>query len=183
MIPVTLQNTGNQTLTINNIAATGDFGETNNCPASLVVLAQCTVQLTFSPSAAGTRKGTVMVTDNAFDSPQTITLSGTGTFIKDTPNSIDFGSQKVGTTSSPQTIAITNTGTTTVSIFNVSIMGADPADFAQTNNCGTALKSGVSCKIQVTFIPTATGTRQAVVEMFDTDGGSPQKTFVKGTGT
>jgi hypothetical protein len=182
MIPVTLQNTGNQTLTINNIAATGDFGETNNCPASLAALAQCTIQVTFSPSAAGTRKGTVTVTDNAFDSPQTITLSGTGTFIKDTPGSIDFGAQKVGTTSSPQTITITNTGATTVSIFNVSIMGASPADFAQTNNCGSALKSGASCRILVTFTPTATGTRQAAVEIFDTDGGSPQKTFVKGTG-
>jgi len=183
MIPVTLQNTGNQPLAVTTIATTGDFGQTNNCPASLAVLAQCTVQVTFSPAAAGIFKGTVTVTDNAFDSPQTVALSGTGTFVKDTPYSTGFGSQKVGTTSLPQTIAITNTGTTTVSIFNVSIMGADPADFAQTNDCGSTLKSGASCKITVTFTPTATGTRQAVVEMFDTDGGSPQKTFVTGTGT
>jgi hypothetical protein len=182
-VPVSFQNTGNQTLTGIKIAATGDFVQTNNCPASLAVLAQCTLQVTFRPSAAGLRKGTVTVTDNAFDSPQTVTLSGTGTFIKDTPNSIDFGSQKVGTTSLPQTITITNTGTTTVSIFNVSIMGTNPTDFAQTNNCGSALKSGAMCKIMVTFLPTATGTRNAVVEVFDTDGGSPQKTFVKGTGT
>lgn len=38
----------------------------------------CTIQVTFTPTAGGTRSGSVTVTDNAPDSPQSIVLTGIG---------------------------------------------------------------------------------------------------------
>jgi hypothetical protein len=40
--------------------------------------ANCTISVTFKPTAAGTRTGTLSVSDNASNSPQSIPLSGTG---------------------------------------------------------------------------------------------------------
>lgn len=78
---VTLTNTGGGPLTINSIAASGDFAQTNTCPPSTSTLAagaNCTVNVTFAPTATGTRNGTLSITDNAAGSPQTVPLTGTG---------------------------------------------------------------------------------------------------------
>jgi endoglucanase Acf2 len=76
---VTLTNNGPGTLTINSIAVTGDFSQTNNCGASLAANANCTINVSFKPTASGSRAGTLTVTDNASNGPQTASLSGTGT--------------------------------------------------------------------------------------------------------
>jgi hypothetical protein len=56
----------------------GDFSETDNCGAALSAFAFCQIELTFAPTAAGSRSGTLSVTDSAPDSPQTISLVGVG---------------------------------------------------------------------------------------------------------
>jgi hypothetical protein len=76
---VTLTNTGNATLTINSIAASGDFAISNNpCGASLAAGANCIISVTFAPTAVGARAGTLTITDNAGGSPHTAALAGTG---------------------------------------------------------------------------------------------------------
>jgi len=79
---VTLTNTGATALTITSIAIAGtnplDFVQTNNCPSSLAANAGCTVYVTFKPTASGLRSASVVITDNAQNSPQNISLSGTG---------------------------------------------------------------------------------------------------------
>src|SRR5262249_28468448 len=76
---VTLTNSGNGLLTITNIAASGDFSQTNNCGGSVAVGASCTITIIFTPTTDGLRNGAVIITDNASDSPQTILLFGAGT--------------------------------------------------------------------------------------------------------
>jgi uncharacterized repeat protein (TIGR01451 family) len=76
---VTLTNTGNAALTITNITVTGDFAQTNNCGANLAAQAACTITITFTPVATGTRNGVLTITDNAAGSPHTVPLFGSGT--------------------------------------------------------------------------------------------------------
>ena len=80
---VSLTNIGTAQLTINSIAVSGgtsgDFVQTNNCPATVAPAGSCTITITFTPANTGTRASTVVITDNAPGSPQTINLSGTGT--------------------------------------------------------------------------------------------------------
>jgi hypothetical protein len=65
-------------LSITSIQATGDFSETNNCPATLASGMGCPVTVKFSPTAAGTRSGQLQINDNAVGSPQTAALTGSG---------------------------------------------------------------------------------------------------------
>src|SRR5580700_9757729 len=80
---VTLTNNQSIALSITSIATSlKDFSETSTCPISpstLVAGASCTVSVTFSPAAVGTRSGTLSFIDNANNSPQTVSLRGSGT--------------------------------------------------------------------------------------------------------
>jgi hypothetical protein len=78
---VTLTNTGNSALLLRSITLTGsnpgDFAQSNNC-TNLPARSTCTVSVTFTPSTAGTRTASVSITDNAPDSPEAFSVSGTG---------------------------------------------------------------------------------------------------------
>jgi len=80
---MTLTNTGSASLNISNIAVTGpnsaDFAQTNNCPATLAANANCTISITFTPAAGGSRNASLTFTDNAANSPQNAALTGNGT--------------------------------------------------------------------------------------------------------
>jgi hypothetical protein len=79
---VTLSNTGSATLTLTAIATSANFGQTNNCGGSVAPKGSCTINVTFSPAAAGSLAGTLTLTENSngvAGSTQTVTLSGTGT--------------------------------------------------------------------------------------------------------
>lgn len=180
---VTLTNTGAITLTISSINAIGNFLQTNTCGSSLPAGASCTINVTFKPTAKGTRTGTLTITDSAADSPQTVALTGTGTVVQLSPASLNFGNQKVGTTSPPQTITVTNTGSTAFNMTGVGITGTDFGDFADTTTCSSSLGQGQSCAITVTFTPQATGKRHASADVGDNGGGSPQRVALLGAGT
>jgi hypothetical protein len=127
--------------------------------------------------------GSLTVTDNASNSPQKVTLTGTGTYIQLTPTSINFGNQPEGSTSLTKQITLTNAGAGAVTIAGIAITGTDAGDFAQTHTCGTSVASGGRCFINVTFTPSITGARTAQVSISDNGGGSPQKVNLTGTGT
>lgn len=72
---ITLTNSTGAALAISGITASGDFSETNTCPASLGAGASCVVTLT--PSQGGTLTGNVTVTCAAAGENLVINLSGT----------------------------------------------------------------------------------------------------------
>jgi hypothetical protein len=180
----TLTNTGDAPLTIGNIAASGDFAQTNNCGTSVSIGASCTVNVTFTPTLSGTRNGAVSISDNAAGSPQTVSLTGTGIapIVVLGGGSISFGGHTVGGTSGAQMISLSNTGTAALTIAGIAITGPNSSDFAQTNTCGTSLAVGANCTISVTFVPSATGTRTASVSITDNAAGSPQTVALAGAG-
>jgi hypothetical protein len=61
------------------IATSGDFKETNTCGTSLGPSLSCTISVTLAPTSAQARTGSLTITDNSANSPQTVTLSGAGT--------------------------------------------------------------------------------------------------------
>jgi len=110
---VTLTNTGNAALTINGISLTGSnatsFAISNNCGVSLASGANCTIQVKFVPLTAGSLTASITLADSAANSPQTITLSGTGT-------SSTAASPAYALTASPTSLTLTagETGTVTI---------------------------------------------------------------------
>jgi Bacterial Ig-like domain (group 2)/Abnormal spindle-like microcephaly-assoc'd, ASPM-SPD-2-Hydin len=79
---VTLTNNQSSLLKITSItSSSSDFAITSTCPTSpqtLAAAASCTAVVTFAPKATGVRPGTLSFKDSANNSPQTVTLSGTG---------------------------------------------------------------------------------------------------------
>jgi len=179
---VTLTNTGTATLDITSIVASNSFFELNNCGSSLAVGAHCNINVFFSPHVLGTITGTITMTDNASNSPQTISLTGAGTMVGLSPTTVSFDPQTVGTTSAAQTVAMTNHGYRAVSV-GFGLRGSNSGDFAETNTCGTSLAPQASCTISVTFTPQARGSRTATLDVVDNGGGSPQIVTLKGFGT
>jgi len=91
--PLTLTNTGNEILTISMLVVGGtnatDFSESDNCGGNVAPGASCTINVTFSPTATGTRTATLTITDNATSpqSPQVVPLTGLGQDFSLTPTS------------------------------------------------------------------------------------------------
>ena len=122
-------------------------------------------------AVAGTNGISVLL--NAAGSHAPSPLLSTGT--------LAFGSVHMGQPVS-QTATLTNMATSALTISGISISGAQSAGFSQTNSCGTSLAAGLSCTINVTFAPQATGARTATVQIADNASNSPQMISLSGTG-
>jgi hypothetical protein len=81
---ITINNTGSAPLFINSAATRGanplDFTQVSDGCSGLTLAAgtSCSVSISFSPTASGTRSATFILTDNASGSPQSVPITGTG---------------------------------------------------------------------------------------------------------
>src|SRR5580658_4750076 len=137
----TRSNTGSSAVTISNVTVSGPFVVSSNCGSSVAANGSCPIYVYFYPTAQGAATGTLTVTDNASNSPQTSALSGTG------------GSGASCTTVPSAPTGLTASGTTS-SGTNLS-WTADTAPTNCTISTYTVLKNGTS-------IGTASGTSFAV---------------------
>jgi hypothetical protein len=177
---VLLRNMGSSALTVSSITASGDFSESDNCNTSVSAAGSCTLSVTFTPTAAGTRLGSISIQDDAAGSPHVINLSGIGLgpVAALSPGSLTFSAQIMQTSSAAQAVTLTNTGNATMNVGTVQITG----DYAQTNNCPATLTANSSCSINVTFTPIASGTRIGALSVSDNAQASPQVVNLTGIG-
>jgi hypothetical protein len=93
-----VQTYGAVPLHITAVTATGDFTAVNLCPKALQPGGYCNLGITFTPTAAGTRTGTLSVYDDATGSPQTFSITGNGlsTYPKPTVSFVSPGSAQAG---------------------------------------------------------------------------------------
>src|SRR5437773_1528296 len=133
----------------------------------------------------GARSAAVSVTDNAAGSPQTVSLSGTGTTSAVTlsPSSLAFVYQQVSSTSPAQNTTLTNSSSAPLTISSISLTGANTGDFNQTNNCPlspSTLAVNGSCTLTVTFTPTTTGAKIGRATCRERAASHPETGTVKG---
>jgi hypothetical protein len=95
------------------------------------------------------------------------------------PGSLGFGNQKIHTKSAPRNVTLTNGGGSALAITSIGITG-DPKEFEQTNNCGSSLPVGASCRIKVIFAPQTVGGKQAALNVSYQGLGSPQSVSLTG---
>lgn len=175
---VTLTNHGSLPLTINSIATVGNYAQTNTCGSSVAAGGTCTITVTFSPTAAGTLEGNLVVNDNDPSSPQTVRLYGVGSTTLLVPTSLAFGKEALNGTSNAKTISLTNRGSMPLHIGSIAV----GTNYSQVNSCGTSLAGGAACTITVTFTPTKVGSLTGTVVISDSDLNSPHKVKLSGTG-
>jgi hypothetical protein len=177
---VKLTNYGTSNLTLGKFTTTGDFSETTKCPkTTLKVGASCGIDVTFTPTATGTRTGTLTINDGDVTSPQIVSLTGTGSDVKLSlfwPG-LSFATEAINSNTT-KNLTFTNIGKTPVNISSVQVIG----EFSQTNTCGSAVNPGVMCTFKVTFTPTTTGGLFGNLAINDSDVGSPHMVHLTGTG-
>ncbi len=184
--PVTISNTGTGPMTVTSIVASGDFAQTNNCGSTIAASASCIINVTFTPTAIGSRTGSITITDSAPGSPHTIGLTGTGTAPNVTfspTTGIAFGNQNLGSTSSAQTLLVNNTGTGPLTISGVSISGTNSGDFNLTPvTTPITVQAGGSKSFTITFTPGAKGARSATFTITDNTTAGTHSVGLTGTG-
>jgi streptogramin lyase len=153
---ITLTNFGSAPLDL-TVSVSKDFQVSTTCPSALGGGSNCTISVSYAPTVSGAETGTVTLTDNAFTGTQTISLSGTGTapVAGISPGALTFQPQLLNTTSGVQAVVLSNSGTGPMTFSGTGI--STTGDFAQTNNCGSALAAGTNCQINVTYTPKVSG--------------------------
>jgi hypothetical protein len=146
---VTLTNTGNATLDVGNIQITGDFTQSNNCPAALASNSSCTVNVTFTPTVPGSRSGTLTISDNAQGSPQVVNFAGTGADFSIT-SSPSSDSLKAGATATYQ-MTVSPLGGAFTNIVKLSCSGAPALTTCKVSpNAVTPNGSAVTATLTIT---------------------------------
>lgn len=178
---VTVTSGGLAPLTVSGATITGsnpgDFALGNGC--TLVPTGtNCTISVTFTPTATGGRSATLNINSNDPVNPLiTVALTGTGVVpvAGVSPTTLTFAPlQKLNTTSAPQAVTLSNTGTAPLGITSIMLTGVNASEFAiQSNACGTSLAFSSNCAINVTFKPLTNGLKSAALTIISNDPASP----------
>jgi len=189
---VTLTNSSTTPIAINKIAISGS-GETPRefvavplCPPTLAAKSSCIVLVSFIPSHDQTtaQSASLVITDSAAGSPQSVPLSGTPINPQASlrPLVLNFASQKVGSTSTAQTITLENTGTTPLTLGTISINGNFALASGTTCAKGGTVNPSAACIIKVAFVPRSKGKVSGSAIVTDNALISPQIAILSGTG-
>ncbi len=189
---VTLKNISNSAIAVSSTAISGpnagDFTISGNtCGSRIAGSSNCTIAVTFAPTADGVRSATLTITHSGFHPTQTVTLSGDGTgmisTLAVTPSALTFPAMNVGSRSASQTVTLQSSGTTVITINSISVTGANSSNFAISNQtCGSSLGGAASCTVGVAFTPSASGSRSANLTISDSASGSPHQVALSGIG-
>lgn len=196
---VTIDNNGNQPLTISSFAQSGTsptFSLTaysgprpcNGFPKTIAAGDYCTVAVNYYPTAVGGNYATFRLISNDPNRPD-ITMRFAAIcgnqLLQPQKSTLAFGPYHVQTPSYPQILTLKNTNATTgdVQINTVAITGANANEFAVTaNNCPAQLPPQATCTLEVTFTPLALGMRSASLDIASSDPLSPATIALTGIG-
>ena len=176
VVAFTLTNSGNSTLAIGSITTTGDYAVISPAPTTVPAGGTATVNVTFTPTATGTRAGTLVISSNATNSATyTVNLTGNGQAATPNPQIAvsqggagianggtfsGFTSTQQGSTSAPVTFTISNGSTTdalTLGTFTFS------GPYALSGAAPTSVAPGFTVTFSVTFSPTIVGANTGAV--------------------
>ena len=153
-----ITNTGTASLTVSQIAVSGNGFSVSGLttPTSIAAGASASFTASFAPSTVGNLTGSVSISSNAPNSPDTVTLSGSGVAgtagLTANPTSLSFGSINAGASSS-KSVTITNSGNVSLTISGVTVSAKDFATSGVTTPL--TLAAGQSATLNVSFSPTA----------------------------
>jgi hypothetical protein len=160
---VTVSNTGGAPLAnvgfqINGFSAGSFSYGSTTCGATLANGSSCTVQLTYTPTAAGGATASLAVSSSTSGvAAVSVSLSGTGQTpagLNVSPAQLAFPVVTPGQPSPAQTVKLTNTGGSVATSLTLT---PTPPFSLVLNSCGSTLAAGSSCSTGVIFSPSLNG--------------------------
>ncbi|MDI5967081.1 choice-of-anchor D domain-containing protein [Streptantibioticus silvisoli] len=191
---VTIYNTARAAAALGGISASGGFTVTKDashpCGSSLDAANDtdpgiwCQIDVSYTAPTSGITTGTLTIPSSEPGSPTTVQLVGSDggttvhTPVSVSPGSLAFGDEAVGSTTAAQTVTVSNPGASAATLSSVTTSGP----YAQTNTCGATLAAGASCKVSVTFTPTAGGAQNGSLAIANSTTSTPVGATLTGTG-
>lgn len=158
----------------------------NTCGATVNAGASCTLNVAYSPSAAGADSATLTV-NFAGGGALSISLSGAGvtppppgTGQLSMPTAVAMPDETLGIASPAHAVAVSNIGSASVTVS--SIASSNAAEFAVSGSTCGSVSAGAGCSFSITFTPTAVGGRTTTITVTSSGAGSPQTIAVSGNG-
>src|SRR5690242_17736579 len=182
---VTLTNS-QTTAAVTSIVTSGNYSQTNNCPASLAAGASCTINVVFSPTMNTPIPGVLWTTTATYEAPSPVGLTGTGSgsvtsHVSFSPPTAIFGN-KSDNGLLQKTIDMTNTSSNTgLTISSITAPGSPLYQIS--SNCPAVLSPNASCSIFVSFLATRTvlpASYAGAITVVDSDAGSPHIVGISG---
>jgi trimeric autotransporter adhesin len=166
-----------------------DFQRSGTCAVGtpLAIAADCTLTVTFAPTALGLRGATLTIASDASNGAAVITLSGTGVPIPApqvslTPATLDFGTQSIGGLYPARRVRLANSGTADLTVASVTVTGAGFAN-ASAAACPALLAPGAGCDIDIAFAAAAAQAYVGSLTVVSNAAGSPHATVLRGVGS
>lgn len=169
---ITLANNQAIPLAISSLVVSGDAEfalSTSNTscgnPGTVNAGSSCSIGLIFTPTGTGAQpSGTLTITTNASNSPQTVTLTGSGVQpMTLSSSSINFGGVVVNTSSTIRTAILQNHQSTPLSISSLAVSPSGEYALDPSTTCANpgSLAANSSCVVGLTFIPSSAGPQPA----------------------
>jgi Divergent InlB B-repeat domain/Abnormal spindle-like microcephaly-assoc'd, ASPM-SPD-2-Hydin len=186
---VTLTNQQGTSLGITSVSTSGDYSQTNNCPASLAAGETCHIDVMFQPTLSATVPGAVVVVTDALTGTQPVGLSGSGSGtvtsqVSFSSATLNFGNGEAGETSASQTVTLTNTSNT--QSLSITAVSASGAGYSEVDTCtGATIPPGENCTITAKFQPysdLAPLTYSGAITVMDSDVTAPHVVGLSGVG-
>ena len=189
---VTLTASQNVTVVVTGISISGDYAQTNNCPAQLKNGQSCAISVVFRPTNNVSVLGSLAVSARveALDLGFSVVLSGLGSgsalsHVSLSPSVLKFGSKGLDGVVRTGTVTLTNTSTDkSLTVQSVSLSGSPNAPGAfpmyaiESNTCSGMLSPGSQCHIRITFSTTFSSLfpeqYPGAITIVDSDPTSPQ---------
>jgi hypothetical protein len=159
---VTISNTGNSSVSISQVSASGTGFSTSGItlPLSLAAGQSASFTVTFAPASAGSLAGSVSVVSNATNSPLVVTLSGTGAApvthsvsLSWTPSSSTFSGFNVyrGTTSGGPYTKVDTSMISTTTYVDAGVSSGQTYYYVATELDSTGAESAYSSQVSATI--------------------------------
>ena len=188
---VAVSNSGSAALQIASIqSSSAEFVVTHDCPATLAAGAGCTLAVSFRP-ASTSAADSVVISSNAFSSPNSVALTGLGTSValpalawSEAVTKVDFGNVDVGQPSAAKTFTLLNNGPGAATVSSFALVGTTPEAFSQAGGTcapGIVLQAAASCTLLLQFAPGTAGVASATL-IVASDGSNPPELPLQGTG-
>jgi Glycosyl hydrolases family 39/Cep192 domain 4 len=179
-------NAGTAPLLIAGTEITRDYSLIDGCGDSVAIGTGCELQVSFLPTFAGPRTGTLLIHDNSPGAPHAVSLTNNdrSTAILFSPSTLEFSGWVIGAAPASKKVTLTNVGDRVLTIGGPSITDASGSSFVISGNtCSSTLVPGGDCSITVTFSPKTTGVQTATLKALDTGANSDTTTTVPLSGT
>jgi hypothetical protein len=187
---ITLQNGGNQTLTISQVTPPGAGFSMSGLSTATTIPAGGSVAFNaiFAPTSTASVNGSITLVTNGTPSTLTIPLSGSGSAVKVNPTagtlstgttSISFGNVAVGSVGT-QSVSLSNTGTAAVNVSTATISGAAFTIVGGSPSGSIPVGQGTSLRVQ--FTPLSDSAVTGTLTVTSDAANSPLTIPLSGTG-